>query len=82
VQVKNEKNDNQYRSIFHEFEFKVSIQFLYMEPITANDRRYNLVSVTERTETGAQYPNRGRVLVPAGVNEVWHAFLQSRYKAG
>jgi len=32
------------------------------------------VCVAERMEAGAGNPNRGRVLVPAGMNEVWRIF--------
>jgi hypothetical protein len=32
------------------------------------------VSVAERVEAGAVYPNRGRVLVPAGKSEAWRGF--------
>ena len=34
------------------------------------------VCVAERMQAGAQNLNRGRVLVPAVMNEAWHVFLQ------
>jgi len=32
------------------------------------------VCVAERMQAGAQNPNRGTVLVPAGMNEAWRGF--------
>ena len=37
------------------------------------------VSVAERMKAGAVKLNRGRVLVPAGMNEAWRGFCKSRY---
>ena len=42
--------------------------------ITPNGPAIKGVCVAERMEAGAGNPNRGRVLVPAGMNEVWRIF--------
>ena len=42
----------------------------------ANGPAIKGVSVAERVEAGAVKPNRGRVLVPAGMNEAWRGFCR------
>ncbi|MCJ7447146.1 MAG: hypothetical protein MUO72_05620 [Bacteroidales bacterium] len=40
----------------------------------ANGPAIKGVCVAERMKAGAVNPNRGRVLVPAGMNEAWRGF--------
>jgi hypothetical protein len=42
--------------------------------MTANGPAIKGVCVTERMQAGAVNPNRGRVLVPAGMSEAWRGF--------
>jgi hypothetical protein len=44
--------------------------------ITANGPAIKGVCVAEKMEAGALIPNRGRVLVPAGMNESWRIFCR------
>jgi hypothetical protein len=42
----------------------------------ANGPAIKCVCVAERMQAGAQNPNRGRVLIPAGMSEAWRTFCR------
>jgi hypothetical protein len=44
--------------------------------IATNGSAIKGVCVAERMQAGALIPNRGRVLVPAGMNEAWRIFCR------